>query len=115
MKVTDLQQFLRSLAQPLTSAGGKKAADDLDRAAGGLDPFREMSVPEFADFLARADHLVRTGELPTTGGRSRGSRSSAPKVSSEQKVKDATQRVMALVERASGDDFNHATVRQEIQ
>lgn len=114
MNVTDLQQFLRSLAQPLTSAGGRKAADDLEKAVQGMEPFREMSVQQFSEFLARAEHLVRTGELPTTGGRSR-SRSGQPRPGSEEQVKEATQRVLDLYEQAQEPDFNPESARQTVQ
>lgn len=113
MNVNELQQFLRSLAQPLTLAGGKKLADDLERAAAGMEHVREMSITEFADFLERAEHLVRTGELPPSGKASRASR--APKAGSEERVKEASQRLASMIERASDDDFEFENARIEIQ
>lgn len=113
MNVTDLQQFLRSLAQPLNGAGARKVADDLEKVVQGMEPFREMNMQQFSEFLARADHLVRTGELPA-GGRSRG-RSGQPRPGSEEQVREATQRVLDLYERAQDPDFNPESARQMVQ
>ncbi len=55
MNVMNLEQFLRSLSEPLIAAGAKKAADDLARACACLEPFGELPVSQFADFLAKAE------------------------------------------------------------
>ena len=63
MRVADLQQFLRSLVEPLKVSGAKAAIiDDLEASARGLDPFADRPVGEFAAFLARADHFVRPAQ-----------------------------------------------------
>jgi hypothetical protein len=114
MKVHDLQQFLRSLALPLTSAGGKKAADDLEKAAEGLNLFRDMSIPEFAGFLDKANHFVTTGELPLTGGRPRAGAKKAPENNAEE-LRQKTQRLMEMYEKALDPDFSYDAVKQEIK
>ncbi len=113
MKVHDLQLFLKSLAQPLTSAGGKKVADDLERAADGFNQFKDMSITEFCSFLDKANHFVTTGELPRTGGRSRTGARPAQGLSPEE-LRQKTQRLMELYERALDPDFSYDAVKQEI-
>jgi hypothetical protein len=111
MKVHDLQLFLKSLAQPLTSSGGKKVAEDLERAADGLNQFKEMTITDFCGFLDKANHFVTTGQLPPTGGRSR----TQPKVSNPEDVRRKAQRLMELYERALDQDFSYDAVKQEIK
>ena len=79
MQVADLQQFVRSLGTTLQSAGAKSAAGDLEKAAAGLEPFKDMAIAQFGDFLAQAETYARTGVLPTTGkSRSRSTEPSVP-------------------------------------
>jgi len=111
MKVHDLQQFLKSLAQPLTAAGGSKVAADLERAADGLDQFRDMSVADFCGFLDKANHFVTTGELPKTGSRSR----AKPRVDDAEELRQKTQRLMELYEKALDSDFSYDAVKQEVR
>src|SRR5437764_13828696 len=100
MKVADLQQILRSLTQPVRVAGAsEKVCSELERAAQCPEPFRETTLPEFNDFLVRAEECVRTGQWPKPGRRSRNAAPAAPALSVEQ----AAQRVMGMIER--GGEF----------
>jgi hypothetical protein len=111
MKVHDLQQFIKALTQPLTAAGGKKAADDLQRAADGLNQFQDMTIVDFCSFLDRANHLVTTGELPKSSRRP-----AAPKtVVSAEQIQQKTQRLAELYERALDPDFSYDAVKQEVR
>lgn len=73
MHVSAIQQFLRSLIEPLRASEAKQAIlNDLELACAALDPFHARTLKEFADFLKRADEYDRTGVLkppPTAGGR----------------------------------------------
>lgn len=111
MKVAELQSFLRSLTGPLASSGGKKVADDLDRAAGGLQPFAEMNVPQFADFLQQAEEYHRTGILPvkSTG---RAKKAAAPP--DPQKIGKAVEQLRDLYERAGSDSVDYSTIETEV-
>jgi hypothetical protein len=111
MKVHDLQQFLRSLAQPLTAAGGKKVADDLERAAGGFEQFRDMSITDFCNFLDKANHFVTTGALPKSG---RGAPRKAAGLS-EEELRQKTQRLMEMYEKALDADFSYEQVKEEVK
>lgn len=115
MNVKDLQQFLRSLQQPLSTSGAKKAADDLDRTCAGLEPFGELSVAQFADFLARADSYARTGVVPTTGrakpsGARRGAKAADPEA-----VRGAVEHVSSLYERVASPEVDYTTIDDEIK
>jgi hypothetical protein len=112
MKVHDLQLFLKSLAHPLTSAGGKKVADDLERAADGLNQFKDMSITDFCGFLDKANHFVSTGQLPPSG---RGRSARPARASNEEDVRRKTQRLMELYEKALDPDFSYDAVKQEIK
>lgn len=110
MKVADLQSFLRSLAQPLEASGGKKAAADLERAGEGLERFKDWSVPEFADFLARAEEYARTGIVPK-----KGTSATRKKTADPEKVRAVAQRLRDLYERATDDALSYTEIESEVQ
>jgi hypothetical protein len=111
MKVADLQQFVKSLIAPLSTSGASKVAGELDRVCSGLEPFKEMALAQFADFLAQADAYQREGTLPT-GGRSRGKVASAV---DQSKVVAAAQQVQQLYERAADPELQYTTIDGEIK
>lgn len=63
MNVGTLQQFLRSLAPAVRDAGGERAAEELEQAGRGLEPFRSAEFGAFADFLARCAEYARSGAV----------------------------------------------------
>lgn len=94
MKVAELQEFIRSLAQPLQSAGARGPANDLERVRAGLEPFKELAVGEFADFLVRAHRFTQEGTVPVKG-------KTRPKPAADaEKVRAAAQQVQSLCEQA---------------
>jgi hypothetical protein len=99
VKVSDLQKLLADLEPLLTTCGTKAAAiTDLKKVREGLAPFSQLSLKDFAGFLARAEAYSR-GEVPVKPSRGSGSR---PKPGVSPKV-DATvlaQQVRALYDRA---------------
>lgn len=110
MQVADLQSFLKSLSGPLGAAGGKKVADELDRAAGGLEPFRDLTIAQFADFLMRADEYARTGVIPTKGKPARRSASTVDRA----KVQGLAQEVLGLYERAVDESVEYSAIEAEV-
>jgi len=112
MQVADLQQFVRNLGATLTAAGAKAVAADLERAAAGLEPFKDMPIAQFGDFLAQAEAYVRTGVLPTKPGRARAAKAPAP--DSAEKVRAVAQRVQELYERALDPSVPYAAIAAEI-
>ncbi len=115
MNVSDLQQFLRSLSRPLSDSGAKKAADDLERACAGMEPFRDLNVAQFADFLANAEEYARTGVVPTT----RSARSSAGKPGAKagdpHAVAAAIDSVRGLYDRVASSEVTYATIEAELK
>jgi len=111
MKVAELQSFLRSLTGPLASSGGKKVADDLDRAAAGLQPFSQMTVAQLADFLQQAEEYHRTGILPAKPA---GRRKKAATPPDPQKISRSVTQLKDLYERAGGDSLDYSTIEREV-
>lgn len=110
MKVAELQSFLANLAGPVAASGGKKVADEIARAAGGLQPFAQMTVAQFADFLAQAEEYHRTGILPvkSTGRR----KAAAP--ADPQKVARAVEQLRDLYERAGSGALDYSTIETDV-
>jgi len=101
--VADLRQFLVSLAAPLEAGGGKSAAADLRRAADALSPFAALSLPAFADFLARAKNYAETGVVATSAARA--SRIKPPDTDTIRAAAESYQRLYErCTDPAVGDD-----------
>jgi hypothetical protein len=111
MKVADLQQFVRSLSAPLSTSGASKVAGELDRVCTGFEPFNDMTLAEFADFLVLAHTYKRDGVL-ATGTRSRGK---AAVALDRSKVDKAAQQVQQLYERAADPELQYTTIEGEIK
>lgn len=109
MKVAELQSFLCSLTGPLSSSGGKKIADELERAAGGLQPFAQMTIAQLADFLQQAEEYHRTGILPAKPAGKRKQAAADP-----QKVDRAVAQLQELYEKAAGDSVDYSTIEREV-
>src|SRR5579883_1558903 len=66
MKVSVLQQFLRSLLAPMESSeASAPTLAALQRACQGLEPFQDKDVADFAEFLTRAAAYEREGHWPS--------------------------------------------------
>jgi hypothetical protein len=113
MNVKDLQHFLHSLSQPLIAAGAKKAADDLDRACAAMEPFGELSIPQFADFLTNAEVYARTGAVSVTGAKRAAPRSST-KSGGPEAVTAAVDRIKSLYERVCTPEVTYANIEAEV-
>jgi hypothetical protein len=111
MKVSDLQEFFRSLQQPMTASGAKKVAEDLERARAGLEPLKDLGIAEFADFLAKAHKYSQDGIVPIP---SKGRAKRAPALDHE-KVKTAAQHVQALYEQALDPAFQYTVLEAEVK
>jgi hypothetical protein len=88
MKVHELQQFLGNIVPFARAAGASdKVVTELSRTLQCLEPFKEKTIAEFNDFLAKADEYHRTGKL-TAAAPKRGSRApKAPALSVDEAVK----------------------------
>jgi len=111
MKVADLLQFLQTLEAPLRTSGGTKVANDLRDACDALASFGDLPMPQFADFLKKADHYAKTGEVPLTATRSR--RKAKPL--DAEKVAAAAQTVAGLYERAIDAELDYSTIETELK
>lgn len=100
MKVSVLQQFLRSLVTPLREAGAnEKKANDLEQTAQALEPFKDQDFGQLAAFLAQAEEFRRSGLLPhlKTGARPRGAASTL----NPAQIQHLVQQIQRLEERAA--------------
>ncbi len=65
MKVAVLQQYLRSLVEPIKASGAStKLIGDLEAACQGLESFREREFADLAEFLFRAATYEEQGHWP---------------------------------------------------
>jgi len=115
MNVNDLQQFFRSLSQPLSASGAKRAADDLERACDCLQPFGSLTIAQFADFLVAADEYARTGIVPTTGRAKSAGAKAAAKAGDPQALATAVEQVRSLYDRVTSPEVTYATIEAEVK
>src|SRR5262245_33371746 len=111
MKVAELQLFVKSLVVPLSTSGASKVAGELDRVCAGFEPFKEMTLAQFADFLVLADTYKREGTLGA-GAKTRGKAATAL---DRNKVGKAAQQVQELYERATDPELQYTTIEAEIK
>ncbi len=115
MNVKDLQQFLLSLKQPLSTCGAKAVSGDLERVCRGLEPFRELPVARFADFLVEAETYARTGVVPTTGrARSSAGKSAARKTDPES-IRTAVDSIRSFYDRVTSPEVDYAMIDAEVK
>ena len=112
MKMAELQAFVKTLAAPLSSVGvSKTVCTDLERVAAALEPFRDLTISQFADFLAKAEEYHRTGVLASPSKKAR-----APAVrAGALSIPEAVQRVQSLYERAPDPTLTYVAIEAEIK
>jgi alpha-glucuronidase len=115
MNVNDLKQFLQSLSRPLSVSGAKKTADDLDRMCAGLEPFCDLTVAQFADFLANAEAYGRTGIVPMVGRAKSSGAKAAAKAADPQVLAAAVNEVRSLYDRVSSPEVTYRTIEAEVK
>jgi hypothetical protein len=101
MKVSVLQQFLRSLAAPLQSAGAAKQANDLEQTCQALEPFAEQDFAHLAASLVQAQEFHQTKLLPMLKTKSRASGRGAERTLNDAQLQHLAQQVKQLEHRAT--------------
>lgn len=120
MKLSALQQFIRSLAAPLHGANAsQKTLGELERLAGCLEPFQDVEVGVFADFLVHADQAVKTGVWPVPGKKpaARPATPRAPKAPKPPKltVLAAGQLLANVKERLHDPALDYQAIQRELE
>lgn len=110
MNVSELQSFLGSLREPIASSGGKKVADELQRAVEGLGPFATMTIADFGVFLQQAEEYHRTGILPVKASGRKKKAAADP-----EKISKLAQEVLSLYERAIDESVGYAMIEAEVK
>ena len=110
MRVAELRSLLKSIAETVSAGGGRQAANDLLRMCEALDPFESLSVSQFADFLAKADHYLKHGKFRLPGQTAK-----KPSATNGERVKLAAQSILSLYERSIGDDVQYETIDIEVR
>ena len=109
MRVAELRSLLKSIAATVSAAGGQKAAGDIERMCEALDRFDSLSLSQFADFLAKADHYLKHGKfrLPSQGPKK-------PAEVNGQRVKEFAQLIQELSERSITDEVSYEMIGTEV-
>ena len=102
MKVSNLQQFVRSLVAPMRQAGAAtKVGDDIEQAAADLEPFAQLDVWQLSELLRQAKEYRDTGTLPAPAGKRATTRKPAAPKNDPAVVARYALEVRALEERAA--------------
>ncbi len=109
MQVAALRSLLKSIAETVSAAGGRQAAVDIERMCEALDTFESLSVSQFADFLAKADHYVKAGKFRLPGQNAR-----KPAQVDGDRVKQFAQLIHELSERSITDEVSYEMIHVEV-
>ncbi len=101
MKVSVLQQFLRSLAAPLQSAGAAKQANDLEQTCQALEPFAEQDFAHLAASLVQAQEFHQTKLLPMLKSKTRAAGRGAERTLNDAQIQHLAQQVKHLEQKAA--------------
>jgi flagellar biosynthesis chaperone FliJ len=115
MKVSVLQQFLRSLAAPLQSAGAAKQANDLEQTCQALEPFAEQDFAHLAASLVQAQEFHQTKLLPLLKSKSRTGGRGVERTLNDAQLQHLAQQVKHLEQRAtSGSETQRGELAAEL-
>jgi hypothetical protein len=120
MLISNLQQFIRLLAPPLSAAGlnqsaGKNVTASLESLAAALEPFAGMSTEQLTELLQAAQEYRRTGILPEVMTSKKKPSSAKPKAPKAPKITPAhaVAKLRDLQERSL--DLDPAEIAREVQ
>jgi len=108
MNVADFQKLTKSLAAAF-AADSTKVEKELLRLSEGLEPFQDLSIAEFTDFLAKADEYSRTGIVPTKSVKTRSASINHQLV--EESVKD----LQLLFEEAVQAQTSYSVIQSRVK
>jgi hypothetical protein len=110
MTIRDFQQYLGDMARFLEAGKAAGVAKDFAAMRAGLEPFADLTIAKFSDFLPIVEDYYRRGELPGTVKPKSPPRQRAPKPGAVD-VEGLVRRIQDLFERAS----DPATTIEEIR
>ena len=112
MKVSNLQQFVRSLVAPMQQAGAAaKVTDDIEKAVTDLEPFAQLDVWQLSELLRQAKAYRDTGTLPAPAGKRPTTRKPAAPKHDPAVVGEFAQKVRALEEKAATPESTREELR----
>ena len=115
MKVSNLQQFVRSLVEPMRQAGAvAKVTDDIEKAVTDLDPFAQLDVWQLSELLRQAKEYRDTGILPAPPGKRPTTRKPAAPKNDPAVVVEYARKVRALEEKAAMTESTREELRAEL-
>jgi len=111
MNVAALQSFLKNLATVMEQAEGRTIARELEQVCQGLEPFKELRIKEFAEFLIRAEQYTRDPNLLQMG-RTRSRRAAQP--IDGEKVRTTAIAIRSLEERAADGSITLNDIKTQL-
>jgi hypothetical protein len=111
MNVEMLQSYFRNLAGVLEQTDGRRAAEDLAAICRGLEPFKQVNLTDFAEFLIKAEQYTRDPNLlQLSQGRERKSAKSL----NPETVRAAALEIRTLQERATDGTLPIADIKNQV-
>lgn len=125
MNVGHVQHFLKTVGAFLKDQHGPKPATEFEAFCAGLEPFKELPLDAFAQFLHDAAEYKRTGVVPVTGKKGRTAKATdkpapVPKVKPKTKndaeaIRNAAARLQALYDRFADPTLTTAVIDAEVE
>ena len=99
MDIGDLKQFVGSLALLFASRQGKPQADMVELREA-LEPFKDLSLPAFTNFLQQAKQYAETGIIPLPSPQKGAARTGAPRAPKTPKIPLKTKSDTSAIQHA---------------
>ena len=116
MKVSTLQQFVRSLVAPMQHAGANgKMIEDIEQSCAALDPYAGLELSELTDLLRQIKEFRDTGKWPEPPAKQPKTRKPpAPKKDASQIILEFSQKVRSLEKKAASPDSTREDLISEL-
>jgi hypothetical protein len=124
MNVGDIQTLLTSLGGFLAAHQGVKLAKDFETFCSGLEPFKEMSIGDFAKLLREVAEKPTDAEPHAEEKKPRGGRSAAktgapkgkPKTKDDtEAIQNAVSQLQALYDRYADPTLTQSIIETEVE
>jgi hypothetical protein len=124
VNVGDFQALLKGLGDFLDAHQGKKPAEAFEKFRLGLEPFRDVPLDQFAEFLRQAEEYRRTGIVPVGAKKAarekKPAQPKAPKVPLKTKgdaeaIRQAVAELQKLYERATDPTLDYGKIEKTVE
>jgi hypothetical protein len=124
VNVGEFQSLLKGLGDFLAAHQGKKPAEAFEKFRAALEPFRDVPLDQFAEFLRQAEEYRRTGIVPVGAKKpareQKAAQAKATKAPLKTKddaeaIRQAVAELQKLYERATDPTLDYGEIERTVE